>query len=71
MCNIPCVVSSSADETHGKDGVVGDVIVGVVGILVEYVDDGQLWVGDGTQSDSQRHRPTHGWLAVTTLRERL
>lgn len=64
---LPGIVSTGADEPHGEDGVVGDVVVGVVRVLVEHVDDGQLRVGDGAQRDGQRHRAADCGLAVATL----
>lgn len=48
---VPSVVGTGSHKAHGEDGVVSDLLVCVVGILVEHVDDAQLRVRDICECD--------------------
>lgn len=61
------VVRAGTYQAHGKNGIVGYVDVGVVGILVEDVDDGQLRVGDGAKSDGEGNGSSNSRFTVATL----
>lgn len=64
---MPCMGLTAAHHAHGKDGVVRHLWVSVVRKFAEGVQNIEARVGDGDESQGERHRSPEGRLTVTQL----
>lgn len=58
---------TAAHHAHGKDGVVGDLGVSIVGELAEGVEDVEARVGDGDERQGEGHGSAQGGLPIPQL----
>jgi len=56
---------TAAHHAHGKDRIVRDLWVSIMGELAEGVQDVQTRVGHGNESEGQGHRSPQGGLTIT------
>ena len=60
-----CVVCPGSEESHGEDRVVRNLGIRVVRKLAQRVEDVQLWVRDGDQTEGEGNRASDGRFAVS------
>lgn len=61
---LPCIVSSSPHQSHGKYCIVCNIRIRVMREFAEGVQDVESWVGNRDKPQCKRHRPPYDWLTV-------
>lgn len=62
------IVSTGSNQTHGKNGVVCSVRIGIVAEFAQCFQNIQLRVGNATQSQCKWNSATNNRFAVTNLK---
>lgn len=61
---LPCIIGTGTDKAHGKDGVVCDLWIGIVGEFTEGVEYVKFGVTDGAEGEGERDSSSDHRLAV-------